>query len=80
MLDLLLKLGDGNIGTLTVLKKITQSEIENSDFVLYFLLRHNIIGDKIWILYKDYYKESIDSFVKAILNDSDQVIGYLNKI
>lgn len=78
ILELLMLMSEGNPGALSVLSKLIDDEI---GFILIFALDDmNIRGTQIWIGYKDFCKENLEDFIKAIKDRNKEMIDYINKI
>lgn len=78
MLDILMKLSQGNPGALSVLMQVAQtSNPVTAAIVFSFLAENNLTGSTIWILYKDWQKENVDNFIDKIMNHPEQVLAYV---
>lgn len=76
--DILLKMGEGNPGAITVLFKLMGPDGSGALKIL-MLDDMNIRGTQIWIGYKDYCHQDLDAFDTAIKNCDEKMIARINE-
>lgn len=72
--ELLATIGGGNVGAMNVVVKISKS-MPATDFgyLVGALEEHKIVGPKLWVAYKDYANENIDTMATGILKHSPEL-------
>lgn len=76
-MDVLLLMGEGNPGALSVLMKLMERG-ESSILKILTLDDMNIRGEQIWIAFKDHCKEDLDAFMEAIARRDLAMISTVN--
>jgi hypothetical protein len=72
--DLIIKMSDGNPGAITVLTKLLFIPSGIGPLLALWLDEWKIYGSSIWILYKDWCSENLDTMVEAIQNGSAKAL------
>lgn len=71
-------LSEGNPGALSVLMQVYKKQGEGYFLFMLNLDDMNIRGPQIWIGYKDFAKENIDTFINAVTSQSQEMIDVIN--
>ncbi len=76
-LDLLVEMGEGNPGGLTVLASMIKENEDNLMCIMH-LDDMNIRGSQIWVGYKDHCGENMETFIKCIRARDPEMIKPIN--
>lgn len=79
MLDVMLKLAEGNPGAITVLTQIVKQDSTEGFFILLGLDDMNIRGSQIWVGYKDYCDCDLTKFIEAVTNRDGNMVAEINR-
>ena len=72
--EIIARIGDGNPGAMQVMLKISKSmPPEHFGYLVGALEDHKIIGPKLWLAYKDYARENIDTMATGIIKHSPEL-------
>jgi hypothetical protein len=73
-IDIITRIGEGNVGGMQVMLKISKAmPPEAFGYLVGALEDHKIFGPKLWLAYKDYAKENIDTMATGILMHSPEL-------
>ena len=79
-MDLLMLMSEGNPGAITVLTRMLQDSDSSLGVIRILDLDDmNIRGTQIWIGYKDYCKQDIDCFLKALQDRDPKMVQFINE-
>jgi hypothetical protein len=78
-LDFMVLMSEGNPGALNVLMKILHEDYVVGFVNILSLDDMNIRGTQIWVGYKDYCGEKLDSFIEAIRTRDQEMVDVINK-
>lgn len=78
MTDVLIQMSESNPGAISVMVQLLKKDENNFMFIL-SLDDMNIRGEQIWVGYKDYCKENIDTFIEAIKTRDKKMVDVINK-
>jgi hypothetical protein len=74
MIEIITRIGEGNPGAMQVVMKISKAmPAVDFGYLVGALEDHKICGPKLWIAYKDYANENIDTMSTAILRRSPEL-------
>lgn len=77
-MDLLTTMSEGNPGAITVLMKMIEAGEENLILIL-GLDDMNIRGSQIWVGYKDYCEENIETFLACVRDREQGMVDQINE-
>ncbi len=73
-IEIIEAIGGGNVGAMNVILKISKSMPATAfGYLVGALEDHKIVGPKLWVAYKDYAKENIDTMASGIINRSPEL-------
>lgn len=79
LLQVIIKMSEGNPGAITALTTFIKDNPEDSFMLILGLDDMNIRGSQIWQIYKYYCEEDIEKFRKVIKDRDADMIQYLNE-
>lgn len=79
VMDVLVKMAEGNPGAVTVMTQILEHEKDKGPLRLLSLDDMNIRGSQIWVGFKDHCESKIEVFVKAIKDRDPAMVETINR-
>lgn len=80
VMDVVVKMSEGNPGGLSVLTEILKKEPTDGFFTILTLDDMNIRGTQIWIGYKDHCNSDLDVFIKAVKDRDQAMVDKINEV
>lgn len=77
--DAAIDMSEGNPGAISVLVQMFNKNPDDALIAILDLDDMNIRGTQIWIGYKDYCGEDIDTFMKTVFNRDQKMIDKINE-
>lgn len=77
--EILATMSEGNPGAINVLVGIVKSS-EDGIFSVLSLDDMNIRGTQIWVGFKDYCKQDLNAFVKALNDRDEKMVEAINRV
>lgn len=78
MMDIIVKMSEGNLGALTVLTTIIETEKEKGLLTILHLDDMNIRGEQIWLGFKDHCGEDINEFIECTTKRNKEMLKTIN--
>ena len=79
VLDMIVKLSEGNPGAAIVCTKILKADLERGVMDLLHLDEMGMKGPAIWVGYKDYAGEDLNLFIKAVRQRAPDMIKMIRQ-
>jgi len=79
IMDVLVKMAEGNPGAVTVMTQILKTRQEDGPAIISALNDMNIRGSQIWVGFKDHCNSNIDRFIKAINERDPTMVNTINE-
>lgn len=79
VVDILVLMAEGNPGALNVLAALVKSG-EDGIMIPLHLDDMNIRGTQIWVGFKDYCKQDLNAFIKAVSERDEKMLAHINAV